>query len=124
MRTALTNRQIARLLDEIAERLEAQDANPFRVRAYRSASETLRRSQRQVDETLQTDGLHGLMDLPGIGQSLARAIQQITWTGELPLLNRLSGDIDAERLFATVPGIGAQLAARRTQEGHFAIALS
>ena len=52
------------------------------------------------------------MQYPGIGRSLARAIQQLALTGELALLSQLRGDVVPERLFATVPGIGPELAAR------------
>ena len=36
------NFRVARRLDEVAEILGAQGANPYRVRAYRRAAETLR----------------------------------------------------------------------------------
>ncbi len=108
----LTNEQIASLLDEIAELLEGQAANPFRVRAYRSAGETLRAADRSVVEILAAEGDDGLLQLPGIGRSLARAIEQLAWTGALALLTRLRGDVVPERLFATVPGIGHELARR------------
>ena len=108
----LTNDQVAALLDEIAELLEGQNANPFRVRAYRTASETLRRTDRQVTQILASEGLDGLQKLPGIGRSLSRAVEQLTWTGELALLTRLRGDVVPERLFSTVPGIGHELARR------------
>jgi DNA polymerase/3'-5' exonuclease PolX len=39
----LNNAQIARLLEETAGLLQAQETNLFRVRAYRVAAETLRR---------------------------------------------------------------------------------
>ena len=37
----LTNRELAEVLDEIAQRLRRQAANPFRVAAYRAAAETV-----------------------------------------------------------------------------------
>jgi hypothetical protein len=38
----MQNPDIARLFDEVADLLEIQDANPFRVRAYRNAARTIR----------------------------------------------------------------------------------
>lgn len=108
----LSNEEIARHLAEIAELLEAQDANPFRVRAYRRAAETLRQMERPVDEILSEEGTGGLTKLAGIGQSLARSIEQLALTGRLGLLERLRGDIAPERIFETVAGIGAKTAER------------
>lgn len=72
------NDQIAELLEETAELLEAQGANQFRVRAYRNAAETLRKTVRPVGDILSTEGLDGLKELAGIGDSLARSIEQLT----------------------------------------------
>ncbi|HEX6810396.1 MAG TPA: helix-hairpin-helix domain-containing protein [Planctomycetota bacterium] len=106
------NEAVAQSLLEIAERLEAQDANPFRVQAYRRAAETVRGLGRPVVELLAEQGAAGLEALPGIGAALARAIEQLARTGRLALLERLrSGHGDADA-YSTVPGIGPKLAAR------------
>jgi Holliday junction resolvasome RuvABC DNA-binding subunit len=105
-----TNEQLASRLDEIAELLEGQGANPFRVRAYRTAAETLRGLDRPVAEILQREGLDGLEQLPGVGRSLAHTIEQLVRTGRSARLERLRGLGVPEKLFATVPDIGPQLA--------------
>ena len=107
----LSNAQVASQLDEVADLLEAQGANPFRVRAYKSAAQTLRVLDRPVHEILHAEGIEGLLQLEGIGQSLARSIEQLTNTGRLRLLERLRGE-PAEHLIATVPSIGPELANR------------
>ena len=109
---SLTNAQIACLLEEIADRLEAQHANEFRVRAYRSAGQILRHLNREAIQILETEGTEGLRKLHGIGFSLSRTIEQLAFTGESPLLSRLRGDVNAEKLFETVVGIGPRLAHR------------
>ena len=108
----LNNDQIARRLEDVAGLLQAQDANLYRIRAYRTAAETLRRLDRQVKEILDSEGLPGLVKLPGIGASLGRSIEQLCLLGRLGLLQRLHGDGEPERLFMTVPGIGPELATR------------
>src|SRR5579863_4221258 len=108
----LSNESLAQRLDELAELLEAQRANPFRVRAYRTAAESIRTLREPVTEILARDGTAGLLLMPGIGTSLARAIEQLAQTGRLPLLEQLRGDTVPERVLATVPGIGARTAAR------------
>lgn len=106
------NLKVARRFDEVASLLEEQAANPFRVRAYRRAAETLRRLERPVDEIFGKEGLAGLEAIPGIGESLARAIRDIVKTGRLPMLARLRGASDPEELLRTVPGIGRATADR------------
>jgi DNA polymerase (family 10) len=106
------NFRIARRLDEVAEILAAQGANPYRVRAYRRAAETVRHLYGSVAEILRQQGEPGLRKLPGIGESLARSIATLLMTGTLPMLNRLRGETDSDSLLASVPGIGKQLARR------------
>jgi hypothetical protein len=107
-----TNETIAQRLESIAELLEAQNANPYRVRAYRSAAGALRETTRPVTEILETEGIEGLRNLPAIGESLARSIEQLVESGKINLLERLQGETSPERILATVPGIGPTLAER------------
>lgn len=107
-----SNEQIAEVLERVADLLGAQDANRFRVAAYRKAAETLRISEMRASDVLETSGVEGLATLPAIGESLARAIAEIVETGSLGMLDRLEGHAPAEALFATVPGIGRELATR------------
>lgn len=106
------NAHVAALLEETAAVLEQQDANAFRVAAYRRAARTIRNLPRPVAEVLRTEGMEGLERLPAIGVTLARAIRDIVDTGRLPMLERLRGETDAISLLATVPGIGRTLAER------------
>jgi hypothetical protein len=108
----LDNSQIADCLDEVGELLAAQDADPFRVRAYHTAGKTVRGLKRRIHEILAAEGLEGLMEFEGIGQSLARAIEQLSETGRLGLLDRLRGETTPELVFASVPGIGCAMASR------------
>jgi DNA polymerase (family X) len=106
------NAAIAAQLDRVAELLEAQHANAYRVRAYRLAAETLRGLQKPVYTILAEEGLAGLERLPTIGVSLARSIEQAVHDGRVNLLHQLDGATHPERIIATVPGIGPVLAGR------------
>lgn len=110
------NDDIANRLEEIAALLDTQAANPYRVRAYRRAAATLRRLPTPAPQILATHGTAGLDRLPGIGPRLARTIRDIVVHGYSPVLERLRGESDAVRLFASVPGIGPRLAARLHDE--------
>ncbi len=111
-RPALSNAQVASALEELADLLEAQGANVFRVRAYRSAAGTLRQWPHPVQQTLDSEGRTGLVALPGIGASLSRSIAHLCQSGRLPLLQRLRGETGPEHHFMTLPGIGLELACR------------
>jgi DNA polymerase (family 10) len=111
-RPALLNRQVASRLDEVAQILEEQGANPFRVRAYRRAAGTLRELSRPVSQVLETGGMEALEALPHVGESLARSIRDLVLTGRLPMLQRMRGEADPVALFLTVPGIGRKTAER------------
>ena len=110
------NFRIARRLEEVAQILESQGGNPFRVQAYRHAADTLTHLARPAEEILRQEGEPGLRKLPGIGERLARAIATLLITGRLPMLDRLRGESESGALLASVPGIGKGLAARLHRE--------
>jgi DNA polymerase (family X) len=106
------NAGIATRLEEVADILEAQQANPYRVQAYRRAAMTVRSCDRPMDEIVKEQGIEGLQNLPGIGESLSRAIHQLVTSGRLPMLERLRGESDPVEVLASVPGVGKRLAER------------
>lgn len=106
----LSREQIADRLNEAAGLLEAQEANRFRVRAYRMAAETLLGLPEEPSEILAREGLSGLIRLPNIGERLARAIDEMSSTGRWPQLERMRGEADPEEVFQSVPGIGPKTA--------------
>lgn len=110
------NRQVASRLDEVAALLEQQAANPFRVRAWQRAAEVVRGLPVAIETLVERDGIDGLKELPGIGETLARAIRDLVQSGRLPMLDRLRGDVDPEALLRTVPGVGRVLARRLHDE--------
>ncbi len=106
------NKDVASRLEEVARLLTVQRASPFRARAYERAARTVRGLPQPVSEILRQRGLDGLRALPGIGESLARAIRDLLTHGRLAMLERLRGESEPTRLLATVPGIGRELAGR------------
>jgi putative hydrolase len=65
-----TNQQIAMKLAQAADLLEQQGANPFRVSAYRHASESVSRLAQDIRELAATEGDAGLIKLPNIGKGI------------------------------------------------------
>ncbi|MDH3663029.1 MAG: helix-hairpin-helix domain-containing protein [Alphaproteobacteria bacterium] len=104
------NHRIADRLAEAADLLEQQHANAFRVAAYRRAADTIRSLKQDLSDLLEDGGIVSLTDLPGIGNSLARAIAEMVHTGRWMQLERLRGMVNPEQLFQSIPGIGPGLA--------------
>ena len=102
----MQNPDIARLFDQVADLLEIQDANPFRVRAYRNAARTIRDFPEPIAERVRSGG-KDLTDIPGIGEDLAEKITAIVTTGELPLRQQLAAKLPAGLLdLLRIPGLG------------------
>ena len=81
------NQDIAAIFDEMADLLELQQANPFRIRAYRRAAQTVRAQGRELRERVAAG--EPLPKLPGIGKDLAAKIVEILDTGRCRALNKL-----------------------------------
>jgi hypothetical protein len=106
------NQMIAERLREAADLLQHQDANQFRVGAYRRAADTVGGLDRDVVEILDREGLDGLIALPGVGRSIASAIEELVRSGRWSQLERLRGTLEPETVFQAIPGVGPALAHR------------
>lgn len=99
------NADIARIFEEIADLLEIQGANPFRIRAYRNAARTVGEFGRDVGALLAAG--EDLTRLPGIGDDLAGKIREIVETGKCALLDRLRKELpSAITELLHIPGLG------------------
>lgn len=103
------NQQVAAIFRSIAERLAAQRANPYRIRAYRKAADTI--------ETLEEDladiaSRQALEDIDGIGRDLADKIEEFLRTGTVQAYEALRTPLpDAVRAWAQLPGLSESLVA-------------
>lgn len=109
---------IAEKLREMADILELQNEDGYRVAAYRRAARTVIELDRPIDKIVRSEGLDGVMELPGIGRGIGAAIVEIVNTGSWSQLDRLSGKLEPEKLFQTIAGIGPGLAANIHDELH------
>jgi len=112
------NHSIADRFVETARVLDDQGANPFRARAYRQASETLRGLDRPVEEILRDEGTEGLERLPAIGRGLAAAIRDYVDSGRMPIQEWMRERREPVSALRSVPGIGVKLAQRLRDELH------
>jgi DNA polymerase (family X) len=108
---AVDNPEIARTLEEVADVLEIQNANPFRIRAYRNAVRTVETVtvplRRWVEENRQ------LTDLPGIGKEMASHIKEMVETGTLGFRDELLAEVPRSLIeLMRLPGLGPKKARR------------
>ena len=81
------NVEIADMFDRLADLLEIEDANRFRILAYRNAARTIRSYPKSMADLLQEG--QKLSDIPTVGEDLANKIRTIVDTGQLPLLDEV-----------------------------------
>ena len=99
------NADIAAIFEQIAELLEIQGANPFRVRAYHNAARTVGAYGQDLAALVAAG--KDVPHLPGIGEDLAAKIKEIATTGRCALLERLRGELPAALTeLLRVPGLG------------------
>jgi DNA polymerase (family 10) len=105
----MENIDIAKIFDEVADLLEIQGANPFRIRAYRTAARTM---ETLGEPAAQLAGAgDGLDELPGIGEDLAGKIRTILESGDLPLRRELITKIPEGLVeLMHIPGLGPKRA--------------
>ncbi|HLJ10893.1 MAG TPA: DNA polymerase/3'-5' exonuclease PolX [Planctomycetaceae bacterium] len=112
----MQNGELVRIFEELADLLEIQNANPFRVRAYCNAARMLGDLPESIAQIV-ADSQRNLEDLPGIGRDLADKIKIIIASGTLPQLEELRvqvprGVVEMLRL----PGMGPKKAATLFKE--------
>jgi DNA polymerase (family 10) len=99
------NADIAAIFEEIADLLEIENANPFRVRAYRNAARVIQGLGDDLSGLVREG--QDLSKLHGIGTSLAEKIEEIVATGRCQALEKLrkqTGTGLVELLH--IPGLG------------------
>jgi DNA polymerase (family X) len=112
---AIHNSEIAETFARLADLLELEDANPFRVRAYRNASRIVGSHSRSMADMIRQD--EDLSRLPGIGKDLAGKIETLVQTGRLPQLEKVESRTPAElRELMKIEGLGPKRVKRLYKE--------
>jgi DNA polymerase (family 10) len=111
----IDNSEIARQLDEVADLLEIQEANPFRVRAYRNAVRTVRDLATPLERLVSEES--DLTELPGIGKEMARHITEVVTAGEMGVLADLREEVPSTLAqIMRLPGVGPKSARKLWDE--------
>ena len=106
----MTNAKLADVFEQVADLLEFQGANPFRIRAYRNGARTIRDYSEPVAGIVADDSRQ-LTDIDGIGKDLAQKCRVLVETGELPQLVELLAEIPSTVLdLLRIPSLGPKKA--------------
>ncbi len=106
-------------LREVADLLQSQGADAYRVAGYRKAAEVIAAMDpAAIVALVDRAGVDGLDRLPHVGRGIAAAIVEMVRTGHWSQLERLRGTSDPVQLFTVVPGLGHRLAERIYEELH------
>ena len=90
----LNNAEIADRLASLAQLLSVDNANTYKVRAYRRAAAIIRGMGESVDELVRNDS--DLTMYAGIGKGISAAIREIVLTGTLKKLDELRSTVKPE----------------------------
>ncbi len=131
---AVRNRDIAAILNEVADLLDIQEANAFRVRSYRNAARTVEDLEEQVSDLVERGS--DLSSLPDVGDSIAGKLEEIVRSGRLEQLDELRSQMDgdvtelldiqnlgpagARKLFSELGVTDAEGVVRAAEEGRIA----
>jgi DNA polymerase (family 10) len=114
----MNNAQIAAIFELLADLLEFQSSNPFRIRSYRNSARVISDLSESI-ATIVAESPQRLTKLDGIGKSLAEKCVTLVETGSLPQLDELRQKIPETVLqLLRIPGMGPKKAAVLYQELH------
>ena len=103
------NQQVASIFRSIADRLGAQRANPYRVRAYRKAADAIEALEEDIADVAARQALE---DIDGIGRDLSDKIEEFLRTGAIQAYEALRTPLpESVKAWAHLPGLSESLVA-------------
>jgi len=103
------NQQVAAIFRSIAERLAAQRENPYRIRSYRKAADTIEALEEDIADIATRQALE---DIDGIGRDLSDKIKEFLKTGTIQAYEALRTPLpETVKAWAQLPGLSESLVA-------------
>ena len=104
----MKNFEVARQFELMADVLELKGQNPFRIRAYRRAAQSLESLSEDLEAVAREDRLE---DIPGVGADLAGKIQEYLRVGKIKEIAAASKGIPHGVVeLMNIPGVGPRTA--------------
>jgi DNA polymerase (family 10) len=111
----MTNSEIAGIFLDMADLLEMKVDNPFKIRAYRRAAESIKQLPREMSAMLAAG--EDFREIPGIGEAVATKSEELLRTGRLVAYEELKAALPPGVLdLMAVPGVGPKTAYRLAAE--------
>jgi DNA polymerase (family 10) len=110
-KNAISNDDIAAVVERTAALLEFKDENPFKVRSYRLAAEFLREINHPIAGLARSGNLSAVQSIPGVGKAIGNQIIEIARTGTSSYLEALRREIPETVLeVMSLRGVGIKTA--------------
>ena len=107
----MNNEQIARRFHRLAALMELRGDDPFRLRSYRNAAETIGVWPTPLKEIAENEGVTGLQAIPGIGKAIAGKVIELFDRGTFDAWEKLIAETPETLLdLLELPGIGPKTA--------------
>jgi len=104
----MTNREIARILSEIADLLEIKGENPFKIRAYQRAAQAIEGLAMTLSDMR---GHQPFTDISGVGSSIAEKIEELLDAGQCRYHQELLAEFPASlAALLSIPEVGPRKA--------------
>lgn len=108
----MTNEEIAKRFERLALLLEIRGEDAFRIRSYRTASQTIYGWPTELEKIAAEEGIKGLQTLPGVGKAISQKISELLETGNFTAWQTLTAETPESVLdLLKVDGIGLKTAA-------------
>jgi DNA polymerase (family 10) len=99
----MTNNQIAKVFEDIAEMLKLKKDNIFKIRAYQKVAHSIGELVVELEQLVKEDRLK---EIPGVGEAIAKKLTELVTTGKLEYYEKLKAEF-SERTSAIKGGGGA-----------------
>jgi DNA polymerase (family 10) len=113
----MDNEQIARRFNRMASLMEIRGEDSFRVRSYRMAAEAIETWPSEMNQIVKSEGVAGLLEIPGVGKALAGKIVDLIEHGTFDAWEKLTAETPEAVLdLLELPGVGPKTAATLHQK--------
>jgi DNA polymerase (family 10) len=103
----MTNQEIAGVFRRLADLMELGEDNPFKIRAYRTAAETIEDTTTPLADMVSEGGVSRLRELPGVGEAIGGKIVELLETGTFKAYEEIKAKIPETTLdLLGVDGVG------------------
>ncbi len=110
----MKNKELAQIFEEMADMLEFEGEDPFKIRAYRNAARILEALTGDIEKIA---GQGELQKLPGIGAKISQKIEEYLSTGRIKKHAELKEKVPPGVLeLMKIPGLGAKTVKRLYDE--------